>query len=189
MKSLLNAIMDGDPEAAREALRWDPDQRDDLLDGFPPLTWACRPPNAPVVQALLDAGANPNVCDEEGESPLHVAAAERCVECAAALIAAGADVNKATAEGKTPLMNAAQAGLPLVRLLLGAGANPRQKDEGGRTPLHWAALGPSDDPAVVQALTSAGTDPNARNLNGDTALDYARAMNKPLMASALARRD
>jgi ankyrin repeat protein len=52
-------------------------------------------------------------------------------------------------------------GPAVVRLLLGAGADPNARTEGasGETPLHWAAS--SDDAEVARALLDGGADPDA----------------------------
>jgi len=61
------------------------------------------------VVALLDAGANPNLGDNEGCTPLHMAAESGNAACVRALLAAGAE-SVPTATGDTPLHLAAQGG-------------------------------------------------------------------------------
>lgn len=51
-----------------------------------------------------------------------------------------------------------------------AGAELEQTDGSGRTPLHAAALW---HPAVFPLLVRLGTDPNVRDADGRTPLDYA----------------
>jgi uncharacterized protein len=78
---------------------------------------------------LLGKGANPNVRDNEGNSPLMIATQLRFVEGVQTLIRARGNVNLANSSGETPLIRAVQQrDLGLVRLLLKAGSNPDKAD-------------------------------------------------------------
>ena len=67
--------------------------------------------------------------------------------------------------------------LPVAKLMLDAGADPNWTDEAGNTPLHCIVASPLvGDPAdFIAMLLEAGADPAARNAEGHTALDLARA--------------
>jgi len=186
MQALIVAIQDGDEDKVADILL-DPEvDVDGIEDAMTPLLWACQLSQAPVVRALIARGADANLAAEEGESPLHVAAAEGCAECAAILLVAGAAVDARTDLGKTPLMDSAHAGTNAVlAMLLDAGADVNATDENGRTPLHWAAAGAHDSPDVVRHLLAAGADRSRQTMLGDTALDYARALEKSAIEHAL----
>lgn len=78
---------------------------------------------------LLAKGANPNLRDNNGNSPLMAAAQIGFPEAITTLAQAGADVNLANNGGETPLIIAVQRrDLANVRLLLAAGANPDLAD-------------------------------------------------------------
>lgn len=63
-----------------------------------------------MTRALLRAGANPNVQQEGGWTPLHEAAAQGRMEIVELLLAHGADASIASVDGKTPAEKAAEAG-------------------------------------------------------------------------------
>jgi ankyrin repeat protein len=89
-----------------------------------------------VVKLLLEAGADYNVRDELGYTPLieaSVPARERMVR---ALLDKGADPNSASYAGTTPLMHASlRGGREVVEMLLNAGADCSQKNYYGKTVL------------------------------------------------------
>ena len=76
-----------------------------ILKNATPLHFAAMTnENLAVLQALLDAGANPDAKDSAGATPLHQAARSSTnTAVMQALLAAGADINARTSEGETPL--------------------------------------------------------------------------------------
>lgn len=79
---------------------------------------------------------------------------------------------KAGAVPHAALQAAVQVSSPrYVALLLEAGADPREKDELGRTPLHAASAAGNRD--ILRALLAAGADPLAKDDAGDTPWDHA----------------
>ena len=77
--------------------------------GWTPLTFAARKPRlgVPFVGLLLDFGANPNLADARGRSPLVHAALAGDADVARLLICRGADINFRDVDGFTPAMHAA----------------------------------------------------------------------------------
>jgi hypothetical protein len=66
--------------------------------------------------------------------------------------------------------NAAQVG-EMVRMLLGAGADPKREDNQGNTALHWAAR--AGDRHVTELLLLKNCPQDGKNHRGDTALHSA----------------
>ncbi|WP_380873086.1 hypothetical protein ACFB49_39310 [Sphingomonas sp. DBB INV C78] len=78
---------------------------------------------------LLAKGANPNMRDGEGNTPMLTAAQLRFADGIQVLADGKADVNGANGRGETPLIIAVQnRDSASVRILLAAGANPKQPD-------------------------------------------------------------
>jgi ankyrin repeat protein len=94
-------------------------------------------------------------------------------EAVRTLLKQGADVNTAQGDGMTALHWAAQKGdVELTQTLLYAGANVRATTRvGGYTPLLIASR--NGNAAVVDALVTAGADPNLATTNGATPLMLA----------------
>jgi ankyrin repeat protein len=119
------------------------------------------------VQALIKAGADVNAKDKDGVTPLMLAAQNsRDPQIVRALIRAGADVNAKDEIqvdegdrddcGMTPLMLAAGANTAeVVNILIRAGADVRDTNNEGNTPL-WFSLFNYDNVDVVSLLIQSG---------------------------------
>ena len=123
-----------------------------------------------MLLALLVAGAA-----VPGAQSQDVAGAAQAKDAAAvkALLKQGADVNVAQGDGMTALHWAAANGdVPLVQMLLAAGANFRATTRlGGITPLHLASQG--GHAQAVAALIASGAEPNGATSTGATSLMLA----------------
>jgi ankyrin repeat protein len=125
--------------------------------------------NLEKVRALLID--NPGLVfskDNDGETPLHVAATFDQKDIVELLLAKGADVNAKGKDGRAPLLATVYHNVDLVKAMIAAGADVNTKDKDGWTPLIQAAdLGHAD---IVKALIAAHADMNAKNIYGDTAI-------------------
>ena len=78
---------------------------------------------------LLARGARPDIQDNQGNTPLNLAAQIGWAEGAEQLLARRANVNTPNIRGETPLILAVQRrDVVMVRLLLGQGADPNRTD-------------------------------------------------------------
>ena len=99
-----------------------------------------------VVALLLSRGANINIVDKSGDTPLNTALLHNKKAVIELLVANGADVRHAGTWGHTPLHNAAINGdADTARLLLDHGADPNAVDDAGETPLDIASNAPVAD--------------------------------------------
>ncbi len=93
------------------------------------------------VRFLLQRGADPNIRNRRGVTPLQLATALGFVEGVEALVKGGANINIADQTGETPLIAAVHArNVPLVRLLLAQGADPDRNDNSGRSARDYMML-------------------------------------------------
>jgi ankyrin repeat protein len=148
--------------------------------------------------------------DESGNPPPIGSGKLSSLELVDQLVAHGADVNARLKRGTsgrgvlnrvgaTPFLLASMtADLPLLKKLVGLGADPRVPNADRCTPLLAAAgigcLAPgeeagTEDEAVeaVKYLLSLGNDVNAVNENGETAMHGAAYKNLPKVVDVLAR--
>jgi ankyrin repeat protein len=103
-----------------------------------------------MVQLLLAAGAKVDAVAKSGYTPLRIGACPTGpyyyqlpaghLKVVRLLLAAGADVDAVCSNGETPLLAAAWRGdVALIQLLLSKGANPRVRDDCGKTAFVRAA--------------------------------------------------
>jgi uncharacterized protein len=93
------------------------------------------------VNAMLRAGADPNVQDDNGWAPLHFAAQINAAKMVDLLIVAGANVNIRDSNGNTPLSTAvfnSRGNGDVIGLLRRAGADPLIVNAYGVSPLSLA---------------------------------------------------
>lgn len=112
------------------------------LSGVTPLMGATFSGNAEIMRKLLAAGANIAPLDRVKKNAVTYAAGNGCSECLAELIRAGTPVNAALENDLTLLMWAAAYGHEsAVRLLQAEGADPKLKDNRGKTAADMAREG------------------------------------------------
>lgn len=141
--------------------------------------------NTSMVAALLNAGADPNLPDAKGITPLAAVLTAGEIDLARLMFQHGGYpddfVEPAMARGDTALMNALfqyglspertdSSGNPLlvratldgklemVKLLLEKGANPKQAGKEGQAAVHFAAVLQNEE--LLEVLLDGGADPN-----------------------------
>ena len=113
----------------------------DISDGHSALHIAVRRRDGPWLRYLLTLGANPNLADKKGVTPLMLASQIGFIEGIEMLAQKGARVDAANDAGETPLILAVHSrDIPMLRILLAAGADPDHSDNSGRTARDYAKL-------------------------------------------------
>ena len=140
------------------------------------LNLACDIGNVDVIDVLLKAGADTNICEAfNGNTCLHDAVIASCSqETLKAIIDHGADMNAANKNGATALIIACQERIiSAINVLLQAGGDPNIADSvNSATPLHYAIDGGCSK-EVFQKIIDHGADVDAVDSDGRTALMIA----------------
>lgn len=115
------------------------------------------------ISFLLGKGADANVRDAKGQTPLVVAANLGFVEGMELLIAGGARVDEPNSTGETPLISAVhRRDIAMMRVLLKAGASPDRADSSGRSARDYAKLERNDNLIEEINTNAKKTDNKAR---------------------------
>nr|XP_020037644.1 ankyrin repeat domain-containing protein 27 isoform X1 [Castor canadensis]XP_020037645.1 ankyrin repeat domain-containing protein 27 isoform X1 [Castor canadensis] len=183
VEKLLRAVADGDLEMVRYLLEWieeDVDEGDEIvsaadLEFCHPL---CQCPKCAPAQKKLAkvpvSGLGVNVTNQDGSSPLHLAALHGRADLIPLLLKHGANPQAQDADQAIPLHLACQKGhFQAVKCLLDSNAKPDNKDLRGNTPLIYACSGGHHEVAAL--LLQHGVSIDTRNNRGNTALHEAVA--------------
>jgi uncharacterized protein len=191
---LSDAIRNGNTEQVSVLLDNGADPNAVEADGTPLLMSTVVYCDAKTVRLLLDHGANPNAKNPAGATALIWAAGDP--QKALALLAHGADPNVRTALGRTALLATAahDGSAPVVKSLLAANVDTMTPDHlpgppnifsGGGSPTPIIEAAKARDGKALRMLIDAGTDVNARDHNGGTALTEATVLGNADNAQAL----
>ena len=147
---------------------------DSKHDGCAPLHFAAMTGNVAHVTALCEKGADVNVLEVHGQTPVFTAMIKNHEKVVRTLIEAGADITKPrSTDGCTLLHGAALLGhLASLRVLISAGAELNTEEHDGRTPLYLATK--AGHIKVIQALRNAGACVNKSDNHSTTPAQYSQ---------------
>ncbi|XP_046961355.1 E3 ubiquitin-protein ligase MIB1 [Vanessa cardui] len=180
-EELVKAAANGDAARCADILaRTDGAQADvnGVYGGHTALQAAAQNGHVEAVRALVEAGAEADAEDRDGDRAAHHAAFGDESAALRVLASAGADLNARNRRRQTPLHIAVNKGhLAVVRTLLQLGVHPSLQDSEGDTPLHDAISKKRDD--ILTLLLDHGADMTLTNNNGFNALHHAALRGNP----------
>lgn len=138
------------------------------------------------VQAMIDAGADPNGFNSSGDTPLHIAARNDLVAVAQVLVNAGANAKQGKKDDPKalPLDDAVNFGkVTMAEFLTRNGGYAPGNTVNGWTLLHRAAE--KGNARIVAALIEGGADANEKTDNGSTPLLVAVSRRQAEVAEKL----
>uniref|UniRef100_UPI00398EA006 ankyrin repeat domain-containing protein 27 isoform X1 n=1 Tax=Pristiophorus japonicus TaxID=55135 RepID=UPI00398EA006 len=179
VEKLLRAIADGDVEMVRYLFEWvdeDPEEEDGLVLKSEFCHPLCQCPKCEPVQKKLSSitinGLGVNSANQDGFTPLHVAALHGHFDLVSLLLRHGANVDMKNSHNSTPLHLACQHNdLQVVKYLLNYNAKLNKKDVYGNTPLLHACL--CGHLEIAELLLEHSASINVANNQGNTALHEA----------------
>jgi ankyrin repeat protein len=135
------------------------------------------------VRQLLERGADPNVRDGDGRTPLFSAVLGGSVGLVGLLLESGAEVDARDNDGWTPLHFAAQEYEPeIARLLVARGADVNAQDDDGITVLWRAVFSARGRDEIVRHLVMNGAKDDLPNAAGETPAQLAERLGTDVLA-------
>ncbi|MGA9772787.1 MAG: ankyrin repeat domain-containing protein [Blastocatellia bacterium] len=143
-----------------------------------------------VVRLFLDADADPDLRDKDGNPVLRLAAFEGHTGIIDLLLDKGADINLKNPKGYTALMGAVgEDSIAAVEKLIARGADMNvQMESDGGSALLWAVVGTEDAPnhkQIALKFIESGANVNVRSSDGYTPLMGAACMSDADIVRAL----
>ena len=172
-----NALMGAAVTGNLELARWLMERRADpnlfSSDGWTPMLLAADHDQADMVELLVQSRGDLGATNDYDQTCLHVAAWQDYQETARRVVDLGVDVDHCDSSGNTALHLAASEPVPdMIEFLATVLAVDVRNDCTESTPLMLAAeCGLVEN---LELLLRLGADPQARDRNGDRALEYAR---------------
>jgi ankyrin repeat protein len=139
----LQAVEKGDVDTVKDLINKNSTVIDarDVSDGHTALHTATKKRDSVWLRYLLTFGANPNLADKRGVTPLMLASQLGFVDGIAILASKGAKVDAPNDAGETPLILAVhRKDIPMLRILLAGGADPSRSDNSGRSARDYAKV-------------------------------------------------
>ncbi|XP_071115557.1 serine/threonine-protein phosphatase 6 regulatory ankyrin repeat subunit C-like [Haliotis cracherodii] len=136
---------------------------------FTPLTKASQQGNVDTVKMLIQKGADVNMEDGQGCTPLLSAVGWDSLPCVTVLLEFGALVNKSASDAQPVLLRANR--LDIVQKLVAAKCDINATDEEGKSALHTAAL--FNNLNILKFLCSKGCNVDQPDEGGVTAFHVA----------------
>ncbi|KAL7900627.1 ankyrin repeat-containing domain protein [Trichoderma sp. SZMC 28014] len=140
------------------------------LQGWTPLIHASRADDLPMVEWLLERGADINLRDKDGHCALFHALNMKHEKIVKRLLESKPTLNALTSAGHT-LFESAMEDASYVQLLLDAGADPELPDKNGATAINTAAM--KGKASVVKLLVDRKVDIHRPDQYGRSAIMYA----------------
>lgn len=155
-------------------------------NGRTPLHWACARGDAAAVKTLLGQGADPNMADDLGQACLRASLKAADTQCATLLVGAGAELHARDHWRQTPLLASNYSADPVAfgLVLLGAGADVNDVDDGGSTALMEAVR--LNNAPYVRILLDHGARTDVANKQGHSPVQLAVQGNRGAILEMLA---
>jgi ankyrin repeat protein len=171
----LEAVKKGDGQTVQDALNKPGTQiinTRDVTTGETALHLVTKRKDKTWMAFLLEHGANPDVHDRDGVTPIQIAANLGFIDGVELLLQYKASPTEANDAGETPLITAThRRDLSMVKLLLAGGGDPERPDSSGRSARDYARIDNQD-----QLLAAFDAAAKTRSSQGPRKSSYGPAL-------------
>lgn len=168
--AMVAAIRTQRPDIVAIFVKYDVDINKITGAGQSPFHITCLQGNTIILQYLLANGGNVHICDQNLNTPLHLAVKANHHDIAGILLNHGANPNAMNITMNTPLFSTNS--IQLAELLLVHGADVNHRNINGDTPLHRLVKHKSTK--LVKLLLDHHANPLLSNNQGRNAIDIAK---------------
>ncbi|KAK6176232.1 hypothetical protein SNE40_014553 [Patella caerulea] len=172
---LVAAAAQGDLPLVQKLVTQDPSKVDNMVKEKTALQMACYKGHDKIVKYLISNNASPELADNDGDTPLHLAVSGTQFRVVKLLCEKGVNVNQVNKKRQTPFhLAVCHNNYEIAEYLVNKNCDVNTQDEDGDTPLHEILDDPDElNDSMINMMLSLDLRFDIKNRSGFTAIHCA----------------